>query len=437
MNQVYEAQLAVAFAAPGAMSIFVTCGYLYFRNRREPQLLLWTFSWGLSVASYAAEIWYVLGPQPLEVWESLQLTSAVFLWWGTEQYVGVARRPAVYLLAVAAVGGWHISGHMIRGGEFWFNGVLSLLTGCVYLWCGCLLLRVRLKNQGYRLLGWLLVIWGLYILVYHLVAEHYDYPIVNSFLSGTIGVLVAVSLMVAALEEARQKQIRDLRDVVLTLSAAVGVRDLYTMNHSQNVARLAVLISRELGLRPVEVEEIYLAGLLHDIGKIGISDDILRKPSLLTEEEHGLIKRHPVVGSAILEKAGEIFRPLIPAVRHHHERWDGLGYPDGLKREAIPLAATILAVADGFDAMTSHRPYRSVCSSQEAQEEILRCAGSQFSPEVVRAFVRVVQAVPQGELGDLAADLVAASREADRTWAAVFQTEAGGGQRERSSTTLS
>lgn len=174
------------------------------------------------------------------------------------------------------------------------------------------------------------------------------------------------------------------------MAQAVDLKDPYTSNHSQRVARLAVRIARELGLAEPEVEHIRIGALLHDLGKIGVSNDIIRKPGKLTAEEYRLMMKHSGVGADIIEPL-EVLGKSASMVRHHHEHWDGSGYPDGLKGPAIPLGARIILVADAFDALTTDRPYRMGTSRREAMEVIQRNAGLQFDPVVVEALKRIVE----------------------------------------------
>ncbi len=180
-----------------------------------------------------------------------------------------------------------------------------------------------------------------------------------------------------------------LFDTVAALAFAIDAKDHYTQGHSQAVARLAAQIAQEIGLASPQIEEVRLAGILHDIGKIGVPEMVLNKPSRLTPEEFDLMKSHAALGAKILEplkvKAIESIRGMV---RHHHEMVDGTGYPDRLKGEKIPLGARILTVADCFDTMVSERAYKRGRTLEEAIEELYRCSGTQFDPEIVRAFVR-------------------------------------------------
>jgi diguanylate cyclase (GGDEF)-like protein len=168
-----------------------------------------------------------------------------------------------------------------------------------------------------------------------------------------------------------------------SLARAVDARDVYTGNHSQRVARLAVRIAARIGLPRDELEFTRLAASLHDLGKLALPEDLLRKPAPLTEPERLVLQRHSEIGFRMLESLG--IDPVAECVLHHHERWDGTGYPDRLAGTDIPLGARIIFVADAFDAMTSDRLYRSRRSSDEALAEIVRCAGTQFDPSVVAA----------------------------------------------------
>jgi diguanylate cyclase (GGDEF)-like protein/putative nucleotidyltransferase with HDIG domain len=175
-----------------------------------------------------------------------------------------------------------------------------------------------------------------------------------------------------------------------SLARAVDSRDAYTGSHSERVSALAEKIADQLGLSAEEIELTRLAGSLHDLGKLAIPEEILRKPSGLTDAERIVLERHPQIGYRMLESLG--VDPIADWVLHHHERWDGDGYPDGLAREEIPLGARIIFVADAFDAMTSNRLYRDPVPVRQALREVERCSGSQFDPEVVAAFLVAIGA---------------------------------------------
>lgn len=176
---------------------------------------------------------------------------------------------------------------------------------------------------------------------------------------------------------------------VTALAEAVEKRDPYTGGHVRRVVQYSILLGYELGLSPEELDRLRLASALHDVGKIAVPDHVLRKPAPLDDDEAILMKRHTIDGAEIVARIPEL-RDILPGVRSHHERLDGLGYPDGLKSDEIPLAARIIAVADTYDAMTTSRPYRLALQSARAVDEIVGGAGSQFCPEVVAAFKRLV-----------------------------------------------
>ncbi len=183
------------------------------------------------------------------------------------------------------------------------------------------------------------------------------------------------------------------RSTLEALLAALDVRDTETEGHSERVAAYTMAIASRLKLDSSEVPHIERGALLHDIGKIGVPDSILYKPGPLTPEEWEIMKQHPVLGYRMCMKI-EMLRSAAPIVLHHHERWDGKGYPYGLMGEEIPLGARIFAIADTLDAMTSDRPYRKALSFAQAREEIARCAKTQFDPALVEVFLTI----PEEEL---------------------------------------
>jgi HD-GYP domain-containing protein (c-di-GMP phosphodiesterase class II) len=177
---------------------------------------------------------------------------------------------------------------------------------------------------------------------------------------------------------------------VRSLASAVDAKDPYTLGHSQRVTQYAMVIARELGLSNDEVEDLQLAALLHDVGKIGLPDEILLKAGKLTSEEWEQVRKHPIWGEEILRPIKQL-RRVASWIRHEHERWNGSGYPDGLRSGAIPVPSRIIAVADAFDALTSDRSYRKAVSVTEAISILESAAGTEYDPEVVAAFLTAVE----------------------------------------------
>jgi putative nucleotidyltransferase with HDIG domain len=189
------------------------------------------------------------------------------------------------------------------------------------------------------------------------------------------------------------KYAKDLEDsyvsTVRVLAAAIDARDPYTHGHSTRVSMFSLQLGREIGLNKASLEELEVACLFHDIGKIKTPDSILQKRDKLNVWEYKEMMRHTEYGAAILSKASSL-QKYIPPVRHHHEWFNGKGYPDGLKGDAIPLFASIIAISDTYDAMTSNRPYRNAISELKTLEELMDCAGKQFHPDLVKIFTRIM-----------------------------------------------
>jgi len=213
----------------------------------------------------------------------------------------------------------------------------------------------------------------------------------KSFTSGDLKLLSAVAYQ-TAISIQNTRLVEDLKDLIFniikSLISAIDAKDHYTRGHSERVTDLSVAIGRAMGLEDEIIETLQMAGLLHDIGKIGVPEAVLLKEGKLTIEEWAFIKAHPDYGVRIIEHIKQM-EEIIPLVRHHHERFDGRGYPEGRKGSEIPLGARIINVADAYDAMTSNRPYRKKLSEDVARDELKNNAGSQFDREVVNVFLDI------------------------------------------------
>ena len=248
----------------------------------------------------------------------------------------------------------------------------------------------RLEQMGYRSL-----------LMFALTVEDEPYALIEIYdtrprsyggvevrlcraLAAEAGKVVASARMAARLEQAYFATLG-------ALAAALEAKDAYTNDHAIEIADLAGAVCEQLRIGPADARLIRLGALLHDIGKIGIPESILRKPGPLTPDEATVMQRHPQIGARILEPVPH-FAELVPLVRASHERFDGHGYPDGLAAEGIPLGSRVIGVCDAFHAMTEDRVYRKALRHDEAVAEIERCAGTQFDPDCVRALLEVVRA---------------------------------------------
>ena len=176
---------------------------------------------------------------------------------------------------------------------------------------------------------------------------------------------------------------------IAVLADAIEAKDAYTRGHCESVMRLAVEVGRRLELKGEKLDEVRYSALLHDVGKIGVPDGILLKPGKLMDEEFLIIQKHPAIGRDLVSRVPTLNR-LTDAILHHHEKWDGSGYPEGLAGEGIPLAARIVGAVDAFDAMTTPRPYRNAVSHQEAVAEMKRCSGTQFDPTIVELIDQIL-----------------------------------------------
>ena len=198
----------------------------------------------------------------------------------------------------------------------------------------------------------------------------------------------ALSIESVRLYESMKK---DQANIIRALSSLVDAKDHYTLGHSQKVSAYAVRVAEKMKLDEKETENIKYAALLHDIGKIGIPDDIIKKPSKLSDDEFKIVVQHPVIGARIIKEIASL-AGMVPIILHHHERFDGKGYPNGLKGKDIPVGARIVHAADAYDTMVSARSYRDMLPSELAISELRKNAGTQFDPEIVDIFIGVVRA---------------------------------------------
>ncbi len=180
------------------------------------------------------------------------------------------------------------------------------------------------------------------------------------------------------------------QEIMHGMIAVIEALDPYTCDHSRNVANYALLLAEELKLPADQIQIMHYAGLFHDVGKIGIPPEILKKQGPLTDQEYVIVKQHPQKGAHIMSQFSD-FQSVVPIILHHHEHFDGSGYPDGLKGDAIPLGARLVAIVDTYDALTTNRCYRKAQESQSALEVISKNSGTQFDPVMVDAFMRVAK----------------------------------------------
>ena len=194
----------------------------------------------------------------------------------------------------------------------------------------------------------------------------------------------------AELSDTYEKLEKAYLDSIQTLRYTIEAKDIYTRGHSDRVAAFSVLIGQKLGLSDKDLRTLQIGGLFHDVGKIGVPDSILQKEGKLTDDEYSQIKQHPNIGVHILSNA-TIFEDILPIVEHHHEKYDGTGYPGKLAGEDIPYLARIAAIADSFDAMSSRRAYRDSLPLDKIISEFMRCRGTQFDPKLDDLFIDILE----------------------------------------------
>ena len=218
-----------------------------------------------------------------------------------------------------------------------------------------------------------------------------EYKNPTAFLTRLLVYLI-VTFISSEVSKKYQEIKKQKTELILTLAKSIDSRDNYTANHSENVAKYALDISKEMRLSKEQCENVYIGGLLHDIGKIGIPESILSKPAKLSASEFDQIKQHPELGYEIVKYISSFKNSgIIDMVLYHHERYDGKGYPNGLKGEQIPLAARIISIADSFDAMISKRVYKNEMDLEYAMSEIENNKGTQFDPKIADVFLKLLQ----------------------------------------------
>ncbi len=210
----------------------------------------------------------------------------------------------------------------------------------------------------------------------------YEMDIIT-FIANSVGIGIQNAHLVTQLQTTYVSTLRSLISII-------EAKDAYTRGHTERVAAYAIALANRMGVSEEDLRHIMFGALMHDIGKMGVLDEIVKKPGALTEEEWELMRAHPVVGARIVEKM-EFLTGTVAIVRHHHEKWNGGGYPDGLRGRDIPFGARILTVADSFDAMTTDRPYRKALSLEEALNRLKEASGEQFDPELVEVFTRYIR----------------------------------------------
>lgn len=201
----------------------------------------------------------------------------------------------------------------------------------------------------------------------------------------------SIEALVRKLKHALRQNQELFLDTIRTLAAAIDAKDPYTRGHSERVSSYSMAIAKHLGLGHEEVFRVRIAAILHDVGKLGVRDGILNKPAGLTEEEYAIMRRHVEIGAQIMSPI-RMLKDIIPGIRNHHETWDGNGYPDGLREDAIPMVARIIGVADTFDAMTTNRPYQRAQDLESVLDKMHRMSGRRFDPRVIEALVAAVDA---------------------------------------------
>jgi HD-GYP domain-containing protein (c-di-GMP phosphodiesterase class II) len=376
--------LSISYAMATTVLAMAICSYLFFFTHRARHFKYLGLSFASATARYAVELISRVHPSLfLEIITQALLLAATFYLVGGAQIVveGDTNRSEFRLLL--PLGALSVLTAALPVSDVLRNSPAFLLSGVVTVLCGVRLAKSRIRIRSVNLTGLTLILVGLHRMDYPLFAQDPRLAPAGYLVSSLLTVIVSIGITAVILEDSRNHLADRFRDTVVALSAAIEARDPSTMNHSRRVAEIAQRIAIRAGWTMAQVDELYTAGLLHDIGKIGVLDAVLLKPGKLTPAEFDEIKKHPRFGAEILTGAGKTFEPMIPLIIHHHERWDGTGYPDGISGDAIPRGAAVLAIADAYEAQTSDRPYRSAVGHYAALRDIERCAGTQFDPRLV------------------------------------------------------
>ncbi|NMF00818.1 HD domain-containing protein [Aneurinibacillus aneurinilyticus] len=276
------------------------------------------------------------------------------------------------------------------------SGVFSYICVGLCAYIGSQFAAEKLGKQATIISGILMILIGLHQMLSFTVTINYDFEttgdakITFQIIQWLMYILVVV--VISTLIKSYMKEKENSLNLILTLAKSLDSRDKYTECHSERVAYYSLLIAKEMRLPKKQLKHLYTGGIIHDIGKIGVPESILTKPSRLTDDEYEIIKQHPTIGYEMVKHIPSFQKNgVLDMILYHHEKFDGTGYPKGLKGEQIPLVARIMAVADAFDAMTSRRVYRSEADFEYAINEIRKNRGTQFDPEVSDAFLRILE----------------------------------------------
>lgn len=385
----------VIYSFLGSLGVCFISLYLYLFYQRKLYVLFWCGAWLVYLLRFLPEgfleinssWWVYFLFYTITLSHSFILLLAIYVYWsGRVPKKEIPWTLLVIILVSLALGFFYEGRESIKQIIFYINGLVNIVTG--------ILLIVKYKGKkgiGVNLVGITLVLWGLHKFDYIYMIKYAGLKELGYFLAGMFPTLLAIGMTIMILDDNKEELEGNVRSMIVAFSTLIDARDAYTATHSHHVASYAQHLAKWLRLSNTQVSNIYLAGLLHDIGKIGIPDAILNKKSELTKAEFEIIKNHVSIGYKTLKDAGKTYGEVLSSVRYHHERWDGSGYPTGISGDAIPFGAQILSIADAFDAMISKRSYRLAMTVEQAKEELIRCKGTQFNPILVEGFVYLLE----------------------------------------------